>query len=139
MEHQDRRRALSIRTQHLWQRALHQRVHSYPLWCAQQVVEHLNGTATMPPDALCQALAEQGFLLELSWGDELRYPAFMVAEGEIFEQMPTLLSLLNQRLDTEVDRYLWLTQYQPELDATPAELLASREGRLVLLGFVSAD
>lgn len=137
MEHRDRLRTLRIRTQHLWRDALKERLGTFPLWDANEVVDHLKGVPTMAADTLCQQLAEQGFLLELIWGDELRYPAFMVAGGEVFEEMPKLISLINQRLDNELDRYLWLTQYQMELNSVPAELLSSREGRLLLMAFLS--
>ncbi|WKE65145.1 hypothetical protein PVT67_15995 [Gallaecimonas kandeliae] len=137
MEHPDRLRTLHIRTQHLWRDALRERLGQFPLWSADQVVDHLRGVPTMAADTLCQQLAEQGFLLELIWGDELRYPAFMVAGGEVFEEMPRLLTLINTHLDNEMDRYLWLTQYQLELNAVPAELLGSREGRLLLMAFLT--
>ncbi|WP_115717275.1 hypothetical protein [Gallaecimonas mangrovi] len=137
MGHLDRLRTLRIRTQHLWRDALKERLLHFPLWEANEVVDHLRGVPTMSADTLCQQLAEEGFLLELTWGEELRYPAFMVAGGEVFEEMPKLISLINQRLDNEMDRYLWLTQYQMELNAVPAELLASREGRLLLMAFLT--
>lgn len=137
MEHPDRLRTLRIRTQHLWREALKERLDHYPLWSADEVVDHLRGVPTMAADTLCQQLAEQGFLLELTWGTDSRYPAFMVAGGEVFEEMPRLISLINAHLDNEVDRYLWLTQHQAELNAVPAELLSSREGRLLLMAFLT--
>ncbi len=136
MQHTDSRRTVSIRTQHLQVSALKSRVQDYPLLSAEQLVARLKGSATMAAEALCQQLAEGGFLLELAWGEELRYPAFMVMEGEVFDEMPTLLARLGQELDADVEHYLWLTEHHPELDAIPAELLASREGRLILTAFL---
>ncbi|WP_341502169.1 hypothetical protein [Gallaecimonas sp. GXIMD4217] len=136
MHHPESRRTMSIRTQHLQVSALKSRVRDYPLLSAEQVVARLKGRATMGAEALCQQLAEGGFLLEIAWGGELRYPAFMVAEGEVFEEMPTLLERLGQELEADVEHYLWLTEQHPELEAVPADLLTSREGRLILLAFL---